>query len=249
MKDGCLKLADGRRVNQENMAALAEGAVGIVRRMGEAGVFLRSAEAHRIRACIWAGQSPDERIYGEDAFPFAGASDLRVRTADRLVRARVAEATTALLRAQPSFGTAQLSPDTARFLSEVWQGTMEKDLELEWQQQIALLALYLWGGGRAMAGFWIGWDGATEWVRREYTLDEARAKAQEAGIDPTMFDMALADPDQMAELLKAVELVPWMKLHPLKTAWVLMVTLPLAGFHPSRQLRSILRQPALQWRI
>ena len=32
MKDGCLKLADGRRVNQENMAALAEGAVGIVRR-------------------------------------------------------------------------------------------------------------------------------------------------------------------------------------------------------------------------
>lgn len=208
MKDGCLKLADGRRVNQENMAALAEGAVGIVRRMGEAGVFLRSAEAHRIRACIWAGQAPDERIYGEDAFPFAGASDLRVRTADRLVRARVAEATTALLRAQPSFGTAQLSPDTARFLSEVWQGTMEKDLELEWQQQIALLSLYLWGGGRAMAGFWIGWDGATEWVRREYTLDEARAKAQEAGIDPTMFDMALADPDQMAELLKAVELVP-----------------------------------------
>ena len=207
MKNDCLKLTDGRRVNAEGMEIIQTAAAGIVRRMGEAGVFDRAAEAHRIRSCIWANQWPDERMYGEDAFPFAGASDLRVRTAERLVRARVSEATTALLRAQPSFGTAQLSPDAARFLSDVWRGAMERDLELEWQEQMALLSLYLWGGGRSMAGLWIGWDGATEWTRAEYSLDEVRALAEQAGIDPTMFDMAMADPEQMAELLKAAGIV------------------------------------------
>ena len=210
----CLKLDDGRRLGAETMAKLTDGALGVVRRMGEAGVFDRSAEAHRLRACIWAGQSPDERMYGEDAFPFAGASDLRVRTADRLVRVRVAEALTALLRAQPSFGTEQVSPETARFLSSAWRGTMERDLELEWHEQLALLSLHLWGGGRSMAGLWIGWDDAVEWTRAEYTVEEARerfvaASAGAAG-DPAaaeqaaaLFDMALADPEQMAGLLKA----------------------------------------------
>ena len=206
MKDDCLKLDDGKRLGAEAMGRMQEAALGIVRRMGEAGVFDRAAEAHRLRACIWAGQAPDERIYGEDAFPFAGASDLRVRTADRLVRVRVAEALTALLRAQPSFGTEQMAPEEARFLASVWRGTMEKDLELEWQVQMALLSLYLWGGGRGLAGLWIGWDEAVEWAGASYTLDEARARAQAAGIDPTLFDMALADPEQMAELLKAAEL-------------------------------------------
>lgn len=202
----CLKLDDGKRLNAEAMGRMKDAALGIVRRMGEAGVFDRSAEAHRLRACIWADQAPDERIYGEDAFPFAGASDLRVRTADRLVRVRVAEALTALLRAQPSFGTEQIAPEEAQFLASVWRGTMEKDLELEWQEQMALLSLYLWGGGRGLAGLWIGWDEAVEWAGASYTLDEARAKAQEAGIDPTLFDMALADPEQMAEALKAAGL-------------------------------------------
>ena len=63
MKDECLKLDDGKRLNAEAMERLQEAALGIVRRMGEVGVFDRSAEAHRLRACIWAGQSPDERIY------------------------------------------------------------------------------------------------------------------------------------------------------------------------------------------
>lgn len=206
MDSDCLKLNDGKRLNAEAMGRMKDAALGIVRRMGEAGVFDRAAEAHRLRACIWAGQAPDERIYGEDAFPFAGASDLRVRTADRLVRVRVAEALTALLRAQPSFGTEQIAPEEAQFLASVWRGTMEKDLELEWQEQMALLSLYLWGGGRGLAGLWIGWDEAVEWAGATYTLDEARAKAQEAGIDPTLFDMALADPEQMAEALKAAGL-------------------------------------------
>lgn len=206
MDNDCLKLDDGKRLNAEAMGRMKDAASEIVRRMGEAGVFDRSAEAHRLRACIWAGQAPDERIYGEDAFPFAGASDLRVRTADRLVRVRVAEALTALLRAQPSFGTEQIAPEEAQFLASVWRGTMEKDLELEWQEQMALLSLYLWGGGRGLAGLWIGWDEAVEWAGATYTLDEARAKAQEAGIDPTLFDMALADPEQMAEALKAAGL-------------------------------------------
>ena len=117
MDNDCLKLDDGKRLGAEAMGRMQEAALGIVRRMGEAGVFDRAAEAHRLRACIWAGQAPDERIYGEDAFPFAGASDLRVRTADRLVRVRVAEALTALLRAQPSFGTEQIAPEEAQFLA------------------------------------------------------------------------------------------------------------------------------------
>ena len=206
MDNDCLKLDDGKRLGAVAMGRMKDAALGIVRRMGEAGVFDRAAEAHRLRACIWAGQAPDERIYGEDAFPFAGASDLRVRTADRLVRVRVAEALTALLRAQPSFGTEQIAPEEAQFLASVWRGTMEKDLELEWQEQMSLLSLYLWGGGRGLAGLWIGWDEAVEWAGATYTLDEARAKAQEAGIDPALFDMALADPEQMAEALKAAGL-------------------------------------------
>lgn len=213
MKDNdCLKLDDGKRLGAEAMGRMQEAALGIVRRMGEAGVFDRAAEAHRLRACIWAGQAPDERIYGEDAFPFAGASDLRVRTADRLVRVRVAEALTALLRAQPSFGTEQMAPEEARFLASVWRGTMEKDLELEWQEQMALLSLYLWGGGRGLAGLWIGWDEAVEWSGASYTLDEARARVAAGavpGLQDTLadaFDMALADPEQMAEVLKAAGL-------------------------------------------
>ena len=206
MKNDCMKLDDGRRLGAEAMGRLKDAAEDIVRRMGEVGVFDRSAEAHRLRACIWKGQFPDERMYGEDAFPFAGASDLRVRKADRYVGIRVAEATTALLRAQQSFGTNQVSPQAAQFLAAAWRGAMERDLLLEWHVQMSLLSLYLWGGGRGLAGLWIGWDGAEEWSRVPYTLDEARAKAQEAGIEPAVFDMALADPEQLAEVLKAAGL-------------------------------------------
>lgn len=190
------------------MTAIVSGAEDTVRRMAEDGVFDRAAEARRIRACIWGGQSFDERIYGEEAFPFEGASDLRVRSADRAVRLRVAECVTALLRAQPSFGAAELSAGAARFLSALYRRTMEGDMELSWHVQMSLLALYLWGGGRSAAGLWIGWDAAAERVPRDYSAEDLLSAMAESGMDEDTARIVLADEESLAAALPDLGIVP-----------------------------------------
>ncbi|MBR1609168.1 MAG: hypothetical protein IJ678_06080, partial [Kiritimatiellae bacterium] len=202
-----LKFDDGRRLSREALAALSDAAQETVRRMEEAGAFVRAAEARRVRSCVWAGQSIEERMFGEDAFPFSGASDLRVRTADRTVRLRVAECVTALLRAQPSFGASELSPAAARYLSELWRRTMQGDFELSWHVQMALLSLYLWGGGRSAAGLWIGWENVQEWTPREYSAPELVQALVEGGVgDPDAAAIVLADPEQLADVAAALGL-------------------------------------------
>lgn len=191
------KIDDGRRLGADAMAALVAASEETVERMEEAGVFVRAAEARRIRSCVWSGQTIDERMMGEEAFPFKGASDLRVRTADRAVRLRVAEAVTALLRAQLSFGT-DVEPSLALSLSQLWRRSLQGELALPWFVEMSLLALYVWGGGRTAAGIWIGWDAATEWSPRDYTADELAAALQERGVDPDTAAILLGDGEALA---------------------------------------------------
>ena len=200
------KIDDGRRLGAEAMAALVAASEETVDRMEEAGVFVRAAEARRIRSCVWAGQTIDERMMGEEAFPFKGASDLRVRTADRAVRLRVAEAVTALLRAQLSFGT-DVDPSLALSLSQLWRRSLQGELALPWFVEMSLLALYVWGGGRTAAGIWIGWDAATEWSPRDYTADELLAALQERGVDPDTAAILLGDGEALAPALESLGLV------------------------------------------
>ncbi len=205
-RDGELRIDDGRRLSESSMAALARAAEETVSHMFEAGVFDRAAEARRIRSCVWEGQHWDERMYGDEAFPFKGASDLRVRTADRAVRVRVAEAVTALLRAQLSFGS-DLPPAAAQFLSRLWRRTLEGEIALQWLQQMSLLSLYVWGGGRAAAGLWIGWDESVEWTPVSYDAEALASAMAQRGVDPDAAAIAMGDEETLASALSSLGIV------------------------------------------
>lgn len=86
------------------------------------GVFDKILTAHETRRCLWAGQSADGMLWGENAFPWAGAIDSRVPLADEIVSDHV-RIRMASLRA----GNVQIAPqdsvDDAGKASQ-WDGVL-----------------------------------------------------------------------------------------------------------------------------
>ena len=156
-----------------------ESARDTVTRMEAYGVGSRAAQARRIRNCLWKDQHFSERQWnnkttGFSAFPFNGASDIRVRLADYLVNERVSECFVALMRAQPGFGSVDGEASTAAFLAKIWKDLKQRVIQLEWVVQNLLLANYLYGGGRGVAGMWTGWDYRKELRPAMITLEEVQ---------------------------------------------------------------------------
>lgn len=196
-----------------------------VRWTEQQGICQAAAEARRIRHCLWEGQHWTERKMSatgdtEAKFPFEGASDIRLRMADFLVNQRVAECFTALMRAQVSFGSpANKNTEAAKWCAQAWKDIRTREMPLEWIVQNLLLANYLHGGGRGVAGLWIGWKREQELRPARTTREEARALWVELrgafGDDPVSasdsFDGALAEPeagnpDGLADILRELAL-------------------------------------------
>jgi len=205
-----------RRPTAEAMDAIRERAERCVRQMEEYGVAENAALARRIRHCRWPGQHWSERVWdtaGEAAYPFDGASDFRRRDADFLANQRVAEAFTALMRARWRFGRPGGSSAEAAWAAREWEDARRRRMGAEWTFQNLLLANYLHGCGRAVAGLWTGWRRDRELRPRRRPLSyvgEAWAAAQAAqGLDAAAaleeFSAAAAAPGAEAFLADALE--------------------------------------------
>lgn len=195
------------RLSKEALAEIQDEARQLVVRMELWGVADTAANARRVRRALWKDQWSDELVHGEDAFPFEGASDVRFRLVEQVVRLLVAEKLTALAQAQPGFGAAGREDALARFVASTWGKILGRDLALEWYSQMALVALYLEGDGRGAAGLWIGWDEREELRPALLTMEEVAAAWQELGRDPEALQIVASDPEQLAAVLKDLGLV------------------------------------------
>lgn len=200
--------SSSRKVTKDLYDAIKASAHGIVNHMEEYGISERVAAADRIRYCIWSGQHYSERKYGDEeysAFPFDGASDIRFRLADYLTNVRVAECFAALMRSQISFGSigsevqgengepVDPGKELAVRAAELWEEIRERDLSLEWVTQMLLLANYLHGDGKGVAGLMVGWDRRIELRSNVLTADDLRQMVMDQGGSPEFVGAMLYD--------------------------------------------------------
>ena len=197
------RLAPGRRVPEEWLAQLQKDAVATVARMESRGVGTLTCWARRIRACRWSHQYPDERKWGDSAWPYEGASDAREYVAEEAVRDLAAMDVVAAATAQLSFGGVAGNSDVALTMAQTWHDLIHGVLARDWFMQLSLLSVHLHGDGTGCSALWIDWDHARELRPAPLALETARALFQQAGRD---LDMALADPEKATQGLRELGL-------------------------------------------
>jgi len=141
------RLAPGRRVPEEWLAQLQKDAVATVSRMESRGVGTLTCWARRIRACRWPNQYPDERKWGDSAWPYEGASDAREYVAEEAVRDLAAMDVVAAATAQLSFGGVAGNSDVALTMAQTWHDLVHGVLARDWFMQLSLLSVRLHGDG------------------------------------------------------------------------------------------------------
>lgn len=171
----------------------------------------RMENADAVRLCRWAGQSDDNRKWtasiGKQAFPWDGASDVRIRLADDVVNSMVDLTTTAFWRAMLRVGAVSSDDlSTAAVANSLLDWTINTQLFNELTREVELLSQYVWNYG--WAGAHISWDQEIGQKERELKLDEIIAMAQQSqpgtlGADLPQMIMNEAAEDQVAELFLA----------------------------------------------
>lgn len=189
----------------EKLAELKQGFKQLCADAGES-VNDRRRLAQDTRFARWAGQSPDGKKHaaalgGEPAFPFEGASDSRVRTADEIVQEQVIIMLAAVMRMHLGF--------SAESVKALWDYVLKHHLGREWFVELTKLAQYRQGDSPGLGILQVSWfqnhalkttrtDGAGVMARAA----EAAAAAQ-IPLDPAdqvdLQDM-FVNPERTAEL-------------------------------------------------
>lgn len=219
------EMEESGQPGEKFLAELVASAKSCVTRLEEYDIGTRAAEASRIRHCIWSGQHYSERSFPAtdddvDPYPFTGASDIRYRLADFLTNQRVAECFNALMRSQVSFASASEETEgDAVYVANLWKDIKTRAFPLEWVVQNLLLANYLHGGGRGVAGMWIGWDERQELRHQRLTMDYLESMwvarrvmdGEDAEVAAREFQFATMEPengeDSLADILRKLKLV------------------------------------------
>jgi hypothetical protein len=114
--------------------------------------------------CRWAGQSPDgrkhaEALDGEKPFPFEGASDARVRTADGIGQEQVIVLMASLMRMQLGVkGTEATDMELAADVNVLWRWLEKNQLGAEWFVENTKLAQYRQNDSPAVGIMQVWWD-------------------------------------------------------------------------------------------
>ena len=145
--------------------------------------------AEDTRFCRWAGQSIDGKKHrdameeGEEPFPYEGASDARVRTADEITREQVIVIMAAIMRMNLGFrGTEHTDASRAASLNVLWQWVLKNQLAREWFVELTKLQQYRLGDSPA-AGYLQVWWHEEEALRMEEIDEQAfLARVGEAAI-------------------------------------------------------------------
>ena len=114
------------------------------------------------RFCVWNGQSSDGRKHeqdtGQKALPFEGASDARIRTADKIINEHVSEVVLAATRIAPKVKGVE-SGDNAK-AGKIWallKWLKDNQWGSDFRDQIELLDQYVEGDTPAVALLWVDW--------------------------------------------------------------------------------------------
>lgn len=172
--------------------------------------------AEDTRFCRWAGQSTDGKKRaaamenGVKPFPFEGASDARVRTADGITQEQVVILMAALMRMQLGVrGTEGTDMELAADINVLWRWIQNNQLGAEWFVEMSKLAQYRQGDSPAVGIMQVNWHEEKtlnpvtimpEEVAQRVIADlQARGDAFGPGDGEDLQDM-LANPDRAGEL-------------------------------------------------
>ena len=174
----------------------------------------RRFASEEVRFTIWEGQSPDGRKHadandGRPAFPFEGASDVRIRLADMIVNERVLILAAAALRNLPRVKGMELTNERlGHNLTTVLKWVLENKLGGDYFRQVVKLAQYQEGDSPAGGVLGVWWE-------QELALEMATVSTQQlaqhllqAGMDPqalAQLENQLMQPERDAETAQALQ--------------------------------------------
>lgn len=187
-------------------------------------VHSRRWAAERTRFAIWDGQSPDGRKHkdnndGRPAFPFEGASDVRLRLADMIVNERVLVLTAAAMRNMPKVNALDsFNQPLGTKLTTLMKWVIKNMLGSQYLREVVKLAQYQEADSPAGAVLGVWWE--QEWALELATLSleeivvvlTAPREQGGFGLMPEQInelDVQLQNPDKDADTAKLLlELVP-----------------------------------------
>lgn len=127
----------------EVLAALKD-AVETIRTTIADDVADRRATARETLLCEWEGQSEDGRKHaedkGEDALPFEGASDNRVRLTDKIAKEHARQLVAAAMRATTFVGTESNDNSAAGRIGTLVKWLVRNQWGAQWRRTVELLA-------------------------------------------------------------------------------------------------------------
>jgi hypothetical protein len=189
------------------------------------GWWQRRMVSDNTRFAIWDGQSEDGRKHsesmgGKPAFPFEGASDMRIRRADQFVNERVLICLAAALGARIDIKSNDAKqPALGSYLNTILQWVLKEQLDADWVFELSKLANYTEGDSPGGAVLWITWE--QDWglgMERMDLTDITEALAEMGVPEEQLMDHMVAleamlmDPARDAESVGLLmELVPDIK--------------------------------------
>lgn len=154
-----------------------------------------------IRYCRWDGQSDDGRkrskAMGKEAMPYEGASDTRVRLADKIINERVTEYVAAAIRNQISIGCEDSSDNSqSRKMQAVLRWLRKSQWGDAYRREIELAAQWMEGDTPAISLMGVFWAEEKAVELREISTAELlnqyielvvqQAQAQGEQLDPAL---------------------------------------------------------------
>lgn len=168
--------------------------------------------AEDTRFCRWPGQSTDGKKHsdadaGKPAFPFEGASDVRLRLADGIVNEQVMLMMAAVMRMQLGVHGTQSRNDTlASNLNVLWQWVVKNQLSREWITELTKIAQFRQGDSPAVGILQVYWkqqralQNLTVTSQQVHDAATKQAPPQDAATAAQMVQEVLTSPDRADDL-------------------------------------------------
>jgi len=173
-------------------------------------VVERRQNAENTRYCIWNGQSPDGRKRKEyldkDPLPFEGASDNRVRLADKLINIFVKQCVTAARRAEPRVtGTEGGDISTAGKVGTILRYVVNNLWRADYRKQLEKLANYMFGDSPAGAVAFVDWNYEEGLEYRTISAEDVMVELINAAMERAEDRGMSGDPELVPQIIQTAQ--------------------------------------------
>ena len=166
-----------------------------------------------VRYCRWSGQSDDGRKHesdlGDVPGPWEGASDSRIRLADRIINEHVQLVTEAFFRAQLQVvGVEKNDMTSAGIWSDLMNWLVHQKLEPELRQQVEILANHVFSDHPAVGILGVYWKQELAYNQRSFGMEDlAKIVMSQGGNEQALMQIVekMEDPqarDQVLQLMR-----------------------------------------------